>query len=104
MKMGYAKKGLAVMVVALFARDACGQPEPGDEQREPVLAIVYQVSNLPLWQLDERGDAHFDATLIIAYIKDYVCPGAWDDGAFIAPSPKNSGVIVAQTRENHQKI
>jgi hypothetical protein len=106
--MRYSNKpivaGLVVMAVAVLAGEERVRSEPAGEQSEPVLAIVYRVADLAVWRLDGRGNPEFDATVIIAYIKDHVCPGAWNDSTAIVPSAKNAGLVVLQTRRNHERI
>lgn len=106
--MRYARKLtgllLVVIAVALLAGEGRAQSEPDNEQGERPQLVFYQVSHGPVWRLDGQGNPHFDASVLIAHIKDHVAPGTWNDGAVIVPDPEKGALLVVQTRSNHDKI
>jgi hypothetical protein len=96
--------GFVVVAIALLSGNERAQSEVDGESSERTTMVIYPMSHFPVWRLDADGNAQFDATMAIAYIKDHVGPGAWSESTLIVPLEKHAGLIIRQTHNNHEKI
>ncbi len=106
--MGSLKELIGVqflaVAVALLSGPGCVGGEPTGDRGESVRVMLYPLADLPVSRLDSEGNSQFDPSVVIAYIKDCVCPGTWEGSARIVSDSKNGAIVVIQTEKNHSKI
>lgn len=101
-------KALAAVIsaVVLAAMSTQGFPvaDAADEnatpKAEPVYAMTYKVSDLPIYS----QDGELDGSILIAYVKAAVDSKTWDEGSQIAPHARNGRLIIVTTSDNHKTI
>ena len=75
------------------------------DNEEKRVAVVYSIPDLPVWRVDDAGQPHFDASILISHLKSAVAPEKWTSGeAEVAADQKNRGLVVSATDDVHQKV
>ncbi|MBN2217379.1 MAG: hypothetical protein JW719_08380, partial [Pirellulales bacterium] len=77
-----------------------------DTKKEHLLGVSFDISGLPVWIIDEAGNTHFDASVVISRIKSQVEPNIWRSGkAKLIQSTKNKSLVVlAPVSDAHELI
>ena len=77
----------------------------GADAEEPRFAVVYSLPDLAVWRVDDAGQPHFDASILISHLTSEVEPDKWaNGGAHVAEDQKNRGLVVAATDDVHQRV
>jgi thiol-disulfide isomerase/thioredoxin len=75
------------------------------QDENPVILIAYRVSDLAVWRVDNAGQPHFDASILISHLRAEVEPSKWSAGeANVVEDTTHKSLEVAGTRDIHQKV
>jgi hypothetical protein len=61
--------------------------------------VTYTVTDLPVWRLDDEGQPQFDATVVIAHLRNYV-----DAATHLSSSAEHKAIVVGGSDRTHDVI
>lgn len=93
---------MSTSAAAVALAVAVALPSFADENGATV--VFYPVSDLPVWRVDDGELPQFDASILVAHIKERLGSGNWSTQARIIPDEENAGLLVRQTPRNHDKV
>lgn len=99
-------------ILQLLSTDSSHAEEKQSDQSKPLLMVIFDVSDLPVYRVDRHGEPHFDPSVLISHIRANVAPESWQrEGASIVADDKLSkdneyfaGLIVAQTQDGIHQV
>ena len=81
------------------------QSVAGADTEEPRYTVIYSLPDLAVWRVDDAGQPHFDASILISHLISEVEPDKWASGeAYVVEDEKNKGLVIAATDDVHQKV
>jgi hypothetical protein len=104
MRAALAIIGSVVLALGIFILPgAYGADSKARDER--VYPVIYNVSDLAVWQVDPTTDepTRFNPQILIAHIRTYVGSDHWNDGT-IRPFLKNASIVVFQTQDGHARV
>jgi hypothetical protein len=95
--------GMFAILVALASSLFNAIAKPESNAGEKVYPVIYNVPDMPVWE-NTKSKPMFAPRVLTALIRAKVDPPSWNRAAEIRVLADKAGLVIAQTRANHEQI